>query len=109
RNESRCDRFGRSLQNASKQGKRKMGINRVDIVVYDIIKAIREVIDRHDVTHQEYLKAQQFMLSFLSAKEYEIPLMLDIFFDATIHDVEMKHRKGSVTNTQGPYFKPDCP
>jgi chlorocatechol 1,2-dioxygenase len=86
-----------------------MGSNRVDIVVYDIIKAIRELIDRHDVTHQEYLKAQQFMLSFLSAKEYEIPLMLDIFFDATIHDVEMKHRKGSVTNTQGPYFKPDCP
>lgn len=83
--------------------------NRVDIVVYDIIKAVREVMLKHDVTHSEYLAAQAFMATFLSAPAYEIPLALDIFFDATVHDAEMTHRKGSMTNTQGPYFKGDCP
>jgi chlorocatechol 1,2-dioxygenase len=86
-----------------------MQTNRVDAVVYDIIKAVRQVMVEHEVTHSEYLAAQKFLTTFLSAPAYEIPLALDIFFDATVHDIEMKHRKGSVTNTQGPYFKPDCP
>lgn len=86
-----------------------MKYNRVDAVVYDVVKAIREVMIKHDVTHSEYLSAQKFLATFLSAPTYEIPLALDLFFDATVHDVEMKHRQGSTTNTLGPYFKAGCP
>lgn len=67
------------------------------------------MLDKHDVTYDEYRAAVGFMMKYSKAPEFEIPLCMDLWFMATIHDVEMKHRKGSTTNLEGPYFLEDVP
>lgn len=86
-----------------------MANNRVDAVVGDIIEAVRNVLDKHDVTFPEYRAAVAFLAQYNGAAPYEIPLGLDLFFNATIHDIEMKNRKGSVTALEGPYFRDEAP
>ncbi|PNG50560.1 MULTISPECIES: dioxygenase [Comamonadaceae] len=83
--------------------------NRVETVVYDIVKAVREVLSRHDVTFEEYRAGVGFLMQYAKAPEYEIPLVCDLWFNATITDNEMKHRKGSTTNVEGPYFLENVP
>lgn len=83
--------------------------NRVNDVVYDIVLAVREVLDKHNVSFDEYRAAVGFLQKYSSAPEFEVPLSADLWFNATIHDVEMKTRKGSVTNLEGPYFLDDIP
>jgi chlorocatechol 1,2-dioxygenase len=86
-----------------------MATNRVETVVGDIIDAVRSVLDKHDVTFGEYRAAVGFLARYNGAAPYEIPLCLDLFFNAQIHDIEMKSREGSVTAVEGPYFREDCP
>ncbi len=83
--------------------------NRTEAVVYDIVKAVRQVLDKHDVTFEEYRAAVGFLTQYADAAPFEIPLSCDLWFNATIHDIEMKSRKGSVTALEGPYFKEEIP
>lgn len=83
--------------------------NRTDIVVYDIVKAVREVLVRHKVTFEEYRSGVAFLMGYSKAAEFEIPLSCDLWFNATISDIEMMSRKGSVTNLEGPYFLESIP
>ncbi|MFY0681536.1 MAG: catechol 1,2-dioxygenase [Thalassovita sp.] len=83
--------------------------NRTEAVVYDIVKAVRGVLDKHDVTFEEYRAGVGFLMQYAQAAPFEIPLSCDLWFNATIHDIEMKSRKGSVTALEGPYFKEDIP
>lgn len=86
-----------------------MAGNRVEMVVSDIVHAVRGVLDKHNVTFEEYRAAVGFLASYNGAAPYEIPLCLDLFFNAQIHDIEMKTRTGSVTAVEGPYFREDGP
>ncbi|MFC3229888.1 dioxygenase [Marinibaculum pumilum] len=86
-----------------------MSKNRVDEVVYDIVKAVREVMARHDVTYEEYRSAVGFLMGYADAAPFEIPLSCDLWFNATVHDIEMKSRQGSTTALEGPYFKEEVP
>lgn len=83
--------------------------NRVNDVVYDMVLAVREVLDRHDVQFSEYRAAVAFAEKYLKAAPFEISLTADLFFEGTIHDIEMKPRKGTATNLEGPYFLEDAP
>lgn len=83
--------------------------NRAETVIYDIVKAVREVLRRHDVTFEEYRSAVAFLLQYAKAPEFEIPLTCDLWFNATISDIEMTKRKGSMTNLEGPYFLEGAP
>jgi chlorocatechol 1,2-dioxygenase len=77
---------------------------RSEMVIQDLVKAVREVLWRHDVTFEEYRAAVGFLMKYAKGPEFEIPLTCDMLFNATISDIEMKHRKGSVSNLEGPYF-----
>lgn len=83
--------------------------NRAETVISEIVKAVREVLKRHDVTFEEYRAGVGFLMQYAKAPEYEIPLVCDLWFNATITDNEMNHRKGSVTNVEGPYFLESIP
>lgn len=83
--------------------------NRVATVVGDIVSAVRGVLDKHDVTFEEYRAAVSFLAQYNGAAPYEIPLCVDLFFNAQIHDIEMKYRTGSVTAVEGPFFRADGP
>lgn len=81
-----------------------MANNRIDAVVFDIVKAVREVLEKHNVTPEEYRAGVGFLMEWANAADYEVPVMCDLWFNQTIHDVEMKHRQGSRTNMEGPFF-----
>lgn len=82
---------------------------RSEAVIHDIVQAVREVLQRHEVTFPEYRAAVGFLMQYAKAPEFEIPLTCDMLFNATISDIEMNHRKGSVTNLEGPYFLETVP
>jgi chlorocatechol 1,2-dioxygenase len=83
--------------------------NRSEVVIRDLVKSVREVLWRHDVTFEEYRAAVGFLMKYAKAPEFEIPLTCDMLFNATVADIEMKHRKGSVTALEGPYFLESVP
>ncbi|REG49137.1 catechol 1,2-dioxygenase/chlorocatechol 1,2-dioxygenase [Paraburkholderia sp. BL6669N2] len=79
------------------------------VVIHDILKSVREALWHHDVTFEEYRAAVGFLRKYAQSAEFEIPLTCDMLFNATISDIEMKHRKGSVSNLEGPYFLEAAP
>ena len=83
--------------------------SRSEVVIHDLLKSVREVLWRHDVTFEEYRAAVGFLMKYAQSPEFEIPLTCDMLFNATISDIEMKHRKGSVSNLEGPYFLEAAP
>ena len=83
--------------------------NRTEEVVFDIIKSIRESLVRNAVTFDEYRAAVGFFMQLRDAPEYEIPLLCDLWFNATICDIENTQRQGSDSNLEGPFFLEDVP
>ena len=82
---------------------------RTETIIMDLVKSTREVLDRHSVSFPEYRAAVGFLMQYAKAPEFEIPLTLDMLFNATVADIEMKARKGSVSNLEGPYFLEGTP
>lgn len=78
--------------------------NRSEVVIRELVQSVREVLSKHDVTFEEYRRAVGFLMKYAKAPEFEIPLTCDMLFNATVADIEMKQRKGSVTALEGPYF-----
>ncbi|WP_257551901.1 dioxygenase [Sphingopyxis sp. DBS4] len=65
--------------------------NRVKEITMDIVNAIREQLIKHDVTFDEYRAGFAHMIE--TQKSGEIPLLLDVFLNSTIVEIE---NKGSV-------------
>jgi chlorocatechol 1,2-dioxygenase len=82
-------------------------LQRTQLIVGDIIDAIRGVLRKHEVTFDEY-RAGFFHLIEL-AEAHEVPLLLDCFLNQTICDIEMETRQGSRSNVEGPYFLQGAP
>lgn len=82
-------------------------LQRTQLIVGDIIDAIRGVLRKHDVTFDEYRAGFRHMIEL--AEAHEIPLLLDCYLNQTICDIEMKTRKGSLSCVEGPYFLDDAP
>lgn len=80
---------------------------RVSEITLDIIDSVRDVLKRHEVTFPEYRAG--FMHMVKTMKAGEVPLLIDLFFNTTICEIEDSKRKGSVTSLEGPYFLEDAP
>ncbi len=80
---------------------------RAKVITEDIVSAIADVLRKHDVTFGEYRAG--FMHMIKTQQAGEIPLLIDVFFNNVIVDIENKSRKGSKAAIQGPYFVPDAP
>jgi chlorocatechol 1,2-dioxygenase len=81
--------------------------NRVDAVVSDIVDAVRSVLEKHEVTFDEYRKAFGHLIETQNAGE--IPLLVDLFFNTTICKIENDRRRGSTSSLEGPYFLEGAP
>lgn len=81
--------------------------NRVDTIASDIIDAIRHVLEKHEVTFDEYRAGFHHLIKTQEAGE--VPLLLDAFFNTTICKIENARRKGSIGTLEGPYFLEDAP
>ena len=80
---------------------------RVTTITMDIVEAIRDVLRKNEVSFAEYRAG--FMHLVKTQQSGEIPLLVDVFFNSTIVEIENKGRKGSKAAIQGPYFVPDAP
>ncbi len=80
---------------------------RVCTVASDIIDSISDVLRKHEVTFEEYRAGFRHLIA--AAENHEVGLLLDMFFNQTICDIEMKSRQGTRSNVEGPYFLEDAP
>lgn len=80
---------------------------RIDLIVTDLVAAAREVLRKHDVTFPEYGAAMKFFAQTQQAKE--LNLLVDLFFNTTIVEIQNKKTSGSPNDLQGPYFREDVP
>lgn len=81
--------------------------NRTHDVTLGIIEAVRGVLKEHKVTFAEYRAGCGFMQNV--AETNEMMLILDVFLNTTIVDIENENRKGSSASIQGPYFIEGAP
>ncbi|WP_119166128.1 chlorocatechol 1,2-dioxygenase [Algihabitans albus] len=81
--------------------------NRVEAITMDIVEAVRDVLRKHEVTFGEYRAGVGHMIKTQEAKE--LPLLIDVFLNSTIVEIENRNRKGSHAAIQGPYFREGAP
>ncbi|MEM1104568.1 MAG: chlorocatechol 1,2-dioxygenase [Pseudomonadota bacterium] len=86
-----------------------MGNNRTDTVVSAIVASVRDAIREQNVTFEEYRAAIGYLVK--TAEAGELPLMIDMFFNATVVDVINQNAKTetSPSDMEGPYFLDNAP
>ena len=80
---------------------------RVGAIFTDVIDALTGVIEKHQVTWEEYRAATEW-LTLAASQGYEIPLMLDVFLSTPIDNVNAVG-EGTESNVEGPFYVPDAP
>jgi catechol 1,2-dioxygenase len=86
---------------------RQGGDPRLTEVVDDLLSTLRALIRKHHINHDEYRRAVGFMLE--TAAKSEIPLLCDVFLEATVDQVDASGRAGTETSVEGPFYSPDAP
>jgi catechol 1,2-dioxygenase len=79
---------------------------RLQVIFTDLLDSLLDVIQRHQVTWDEY-RAATVWLTEAGAQGYEIPLMLDVFLSQTVDDVNFAAQGGTESNVEGPFYVPD--
>lgn len=81
--------------------------DRLTAVVDDLVASTREVLRKHDISMMEYRQGMKFFIEAMQAKE--IPLLIDVFLNTTIVEIQNRKTQGSPNDLQGPYFRDDAP
>src|SRR5437588_5703059 len=76
-------------------------------VVDELLTTLRAFIHKHHISHDEYRQAVGFMLE--TAEKGEIPLLMDVFLESTVDQVDSIGRNGTETSVEGPFYAPDAP
>ena len=80
---------------------------RLTEVFEDLLSTLRNFIRKHQVSHDEYRLAVGFVME--TAAKGEIPLLFDVFLEATVDQVDAVGRAGTETSVEGPFYAPDAP
>ena len=80
---------------------------RLTEVVDDLLQTLKGFIRKHQIGHDEYRHAVAFMLE--TASKGEIPLLMDVFLEATVDQVDAAGRGGTETSVEGPFYAPNAP
>lgn len=80
---------------------------RVDAIFNDVVEALTDIIEKHQVTWQEFGAATEW-LALAGSQGYEIPLMLDVFLSTPVDNVNAAH-EGTESNVEGPFYIADAP
>jgi chlorocatechol 1,2-dioxygenase len=81
--------------------------SRLEVVVADIVEGIRGALTKHDVTFDEYRQGIDYIMKTAEARE--LPLLIDVFLNTTICQIENRNFGGSLSTLEGPYFLDDAP
>ncbi len=80
---------------------------KINDVVMDIVDHIGKALAKHDVTLEQYRKGIGFIAKVQEAKE--VPLLVDVFLNHIIVDIEERGARNSRQTIQGPYFLDAAP
>jgi len=86
---------------------KQIGDPRLTEVVEDLLATLRGFIRKHQISHEEYRRALAFMIE--TAEKGEIPLLFDVFLEATVDQVDAAGRDGTETSVEGPFYAPNAP
>ncbi|MDJ1009662.1 MAG: chlorocatechol 1,2-dioxygenase [Paracoccaceae bacterium] len=84
-----------------------MSDERTKAIIGDVVEALRGVLRKHEVTFAEYRAG--FMHMAKTQEAGELPMLIDVFLNSTVVEIENATRTGSKAAIQGPYFVPDAP
>ena len=86
---------------------KQTGDPRLTEVVDDLLATLRGFIRKHQIKHEEYRRALAFMIE--TAEKGEIPLLFDVFLEATVDQVDAAGRDGTETSVEGPFYASNAP
>jgi catechol 1,2-dioxygenase len=73
----------------------------------DLVTSIKDVLRKHQVTHEEYRQAVTFAQELAGAGE--IPLFSDVFFEMAVVETNYGQRPGTSSTVEGPYYVEGAP
>ena len=73
----------------------------------DLVDVVKDFVRRHDVTHDEYRAAVMFLHEVGTSGE--MPLLLDVFVESTVNDINFQDKPGTPACIEGPYYIPGAP
>jgi catechol 1,2-dioxygenase len=84
------------------------GHPRLNEVFDDLVTTLRAFIRNHQITHDEYRRAVA-LLTEAGKSEGEVSLLMDVFLEATVDQVDSAGRSGTESAVEGPFYVPDAP
>jgi catechol 1,2-dioxygenase len=73
----------------------------------DLVVAINQLVEKHQITPEEYHAAVGVLSEAGDAGE--IPLLFDVFLEALVVDVNSRGYRGTPVNVLGPYYLEGAP
>ena len=84
-----------------------MSDSRIGLIFNDLIGAIKQLVEKHRITQEEYRVAVHFLNE--AGEAGEMPLLLDVFLEAFVVDVNSQNWRGTAGNVLGPYYLESAP
>jgi catechol 1,2-dioxygenase len=81
--------------------------SRLETVFSDLVEDLRAFIRRHGLSYEEYHRAVEFVAQ--AGTVGEVPLLMDVFLEAVVDDVNHGGRPGTESCLEGPYYVPGTP
>ena len=79
----------------------------METVFNDLVEDLKTFIRRNGLSYEEYHRAVEFIAQAGTAGE--VPLLMDVFLEAVVDDVNYGGRPGTESNIEGPYYVPGAP
>ena len=73
----------------------------------DLVGTLRAFIRKHHITHEEYRQAVACLHE--AGEKGEIPLMMDVFLEVTVDQIDSEGRGGTETCIEGPFYVAGAP
>lgn len=80
---------------------------RVSLLAREVLSAIHDTIERHEVTYDEYNALKAWLIRV--GEDGEWPLFLDVWVEHKVEEVAGKARPGSKGTIEGPFYVPGAP
>ncbi|GAB3993294.1 catechol 1,2-dioxygenase [Nocardioides marmoraquaticus] len=80
---------------------------RVSLLAREVLSAIHDTIERHEVTYDEYNALKAWLIQV--GEDGEWPLFLDVWVEHAVEEVAGKSREGSKGTIEGPFYVPGAP
>jgi catechol 1,2-dioxygenase len=79
----------------------------IEPIVKDIVEAVQRIFEKHPITPEDYRAAVGFLHEV--GETGEVPLIMDVFFEALVVDEYNRGRQSTSRNLLGPFYLEGAP